>query len=232
MPTAPEIIGHRGAPREAPENTLPAFRRAIELGADAVELDVHATADGVAVVHHDPVPRVQSAPRGLAHRPISELTWEELREFRLDKDAAIPTLAEVLDDLPARARIYVEVKAPAADAPVIALVRQHGIRCAVHSFDHRVTRRLRRAAPDIRGGILLSSYLIDTGAAMRGAGALDLWQHWEFIDEPLVAEVHAAGGRIIAWTVNDVRLARSFVAMGVDAICSDVPGEMRRALAS
>ena len=231
MPTAPEIIGHRGAPREAPENTLPAFRRAIELGADAVELDVHATSDGVVVVHHDPVPRVRSAPDDLAGRPIAGLTWAELRRVRLDGDVAIPTLRDVLDDLHARVRVYVEVKAAAADAAVIALVRQHGDRCAVHAFDHRVTRRLRAAAPDIRGGILLSSYLIDTAAAMRAAGALDLWQHWEFIDEALVAEVHAAGGRVIAWTVNDVQLAVSFAAIGVDAICSDVPGEMRRALA-
>jgi glycerophosphoryl diester phosphodiesterase len=230
MPPAPEIIGHRGAPRERPENTLPAFQRAVELGAGAVELDVHATSDGIVVVHHDPVPRAGSEPPDLAGRRIAELTWAELQRFRLDGGIGIPTLAAVLRALPARVRVYVEVKAPAADAAVLQLVRGQADRCAVHSFDHRVTRRLRRAAPELRGGILLTSYLIDTPAAMRDAGALDVWQHWELVDEALVGEVHASGGRVIAWTVNDVHVARSFAAIGVDGICSDVPGDMRRAL--
>src|SRR3954466_11113648 len=89
-----ERIGHRGAPREFPENSLPAFARAFERGADAIEVDVHATSDNVVVVHHDPtVRRSASAYRG---RRIADLTLSEIRSVELDHQIGIPTLAEVL----------------------------------------------------------------------------------------------------------------------------------------
>jgi glycerophosphoryl diester phosphodiesterase len=75
----PELIAHRGASRECRENTLPAFARALELGADGIELDVHASSDGVIVVHHDFVPRAEPPTPKLAGRPIAELTARELR---------------------------------------------------------------------------------------------------------------------------------------------------------
>jgi len=90
-----------------------------------------------------------------------------------------------------------------------------------------VTRRLRDLAPELPGGILLDSYLIDTAAAMRHAGARDVWQRWDLVDAALVQEVHGAGGRLIAWTVNDLHAARRLANLGVDGICSDVPGAMR-----
>src|SRR6185437_6485961 len=90
-----EIIAHRGTPRELPENSLPGFARAIEAGAHGIELDVHLTADGVVVVHHDPVLR-STAADGSGGR-ISDCTLAELRRHPLAPGVPIPTLAEALD---------------------------------------------------------------------------------------------------------------------------------------
>src|SRR5450631_4105167 len=90
-----EIVAHRGASRERPENTLAAFTRALELGADGIELDVHRSADGVLIVHHDAMPRAAPGPT-LANREIRTLTVEELSAFRVGGQP-IPTLAAVIE---------------------------------------------------------------------------------------------------------------------------------------
>ena len=232
LPSRPEIVGHRGAPRELVENTLPAFARALALGADAVELDTHATRDDVVVVHHDFVPRARTAEGDPEPRPIAELTAAELRLLRFPDGSTIPTLDEVLDLLGTDATAYVELKGRAVDAPVLDVLARHRTRAAVHSFDHRAVRRALAARPGLRGGLLLSSYVLDAAALLRAAGALDLWQEWEWVDPELVAGVHAVGGRVVAWTVNEPAALRALREMGVDALCTDLPGVARDALAS
>lgn len=227
----PEIVGHRGAPREHMENTLSGFARAIALGAAGVELDVHATRDGVVVVHHDPVPRARRPDQSVETRPIAELLAAEVATLRHADGSAIPTLDEVLQLLGARATAYVELKGRDVEAAALAALARHPTTpAAVHSFDHRAVWRAGQRAPRVRRGVLLASYLVDAPAALAAAGALDLWQEWEWIDPPLVAAVHAMGGRVVAWTANEPGAVRALAAMGVDAICTDVPGAVRDAL--
>jgi len=230
-----EIIAHRGTPRDHPENSLPGFSRALALGADGIELDVHLTADGVAVVHHDPALH-DSIPAGNPRPRIRDLTAAELRGHSLAPGVPIPTLAEVLNLVADRAVVYVEIKAPESEPAVLRCIADATTRCAVHSFDHRVALLAARIADEHGGkgsvrqagaiptGILSASYLIDPASALRAARARDYWQQWELIDTDLVAKVHEAGGRVIAWTVNDVSDARRLHEMGVDAICTDVCG--------
>jgi glycerophosphoryl diester phosphodiesterase len=230
---SPELIGHRGAPRERPENTLASFLRALDLGADAVELDVHATRDGVVVVHHDFVPRAVSSVPALVGRPIVELTAEQLGTFSVSGEP-IPTLADVLDAIASRATVYVEIKGRAIEQLVIATIgrvsRSGSI--PVHSFDHRTVARARAIDSSITSGILLVSYLVEPEHALRAARARDYWQEWSMIDEHLVRAVHAAKGRVIAWTVNEAEDARRLASIGVDGICTDVLQVIGPALAS
>ena len=227
----PEIVGHRGAPREHMENTLAGFARAIALGANGVELDVHATRDGVVVVHHDPEPRARRPDRSAETRPIAELTAAEVAVLRFPDDSAIPTLDAVLALLGTHSTAYVELKGRDVEAATLAALGRHpATPAAVHSFDHRAVWRAGRRQPGVRCGVLLASYLVDPAAALAAAGALDLWQEWEWIDQPLVDAVHAMGGRVIAWTVNEPGAVRALAAMGVDAICTDAPGAAREAL--
>lgn len=226
----PELIAHRGTPREHPENSLAGFAQALAYGVDGIELDVHVTADGVAVVHHDAELGRVGLPSPLAGRAITDLDLDELRPYQLAPGEPIPTLEAVLDLVGERATVYVEVKAPEARVAVAVLVGTHHARTAVHAFDHRVPALVRRLSPATPIGLLSESYLLDTAGALRAAGARDWWSHWRLVDAALVHEVHAAGGRLIAWTVNDPAAARHLATLGVDGICTDLPGVIGPAL--
>jgi glycerophosphoryl diester phosphodiesterase len=225
-PPTVEIIGHRGSPRELRENTLASFRRAFEAGADGVELDVHGTADGEVVVHHDPSTNSRPGDKGRV-AVIADSALSALRGAATSPDAVMPTLNEVLSAAPERAVVYVEIKARAIEESVISVIRASGKRCAVHSFDHRIARRVAELAPEIPVGILQTSYPVDPLRALRDAHARDLWQHWELLDRELITRVHEDGGRVVAWTVNDRDLARRLMAWEIDGICTDLPGAMR-----
>lgn len=219
----PELIGHRGSPRRARENTLAGFRLALEAGATAVELDVHATADGTVVVHHDPVLGAGAGP--LAGQAIAALDAGTLLAQPLDATGAlVPTLDDVLLLCAGRATVYVEAKARDIEPAILAALGRHpGTAAAIHAFDHRVALRVAERAPSVPTGILLDSYLVDPAHALRTAGARDFWPHRLMVDEALVRAVHGAGGRVIVWTVNDPGEAMALAAMGVDGLCTDVP---------
>ncbi|HEX6644126.1 MAG TPA: glycerophosphodiester phosphodiesterase, partial [Gemmatimonadales bacterium] len=195
----PQIIAHRGASGYEYENSRAAFRRAVALDADGVELDVHATRDGGIVVHHD----AEIPGAG----PIALLSTEEALAARLRNGEAVPLLEEVLALLDGTA-IWIEVKAlaPLHDAALLAALGggPSPERYAVHSFDHRIVRRLGQQAPWLRRGVLLTAYVVDPVGVLEAAEAGTLWQAWEQIDEELVARVHGAGAELIAWTVNEI----------------------------
>jgi glycerophosphoryl diester phosphodiesterase len=228
----PLLVAHRGAPRERPENTLPSFLRALELGADGIELDVHRSSDGVLIVHHDEVPRAVASSGKLTGRRIDSLTFDQLQGFSVGGSALIPTLCEVLAMVKGRARLFIELKGARTEEGVIAAIRGSSApeSCAVHSFDHAAVRRVHEMAPEIRCGILFDRAPVDVSASMRESGALDVWQQWALVDAGLVDAVHALGGRVIPWTVNRPEAARALAALGVDAICTDLIPEIRGAL--
>jgi glycerophosphoryl diester phosphodiesterase len=228
----PLVIGHRGAPRERPENTLPSFLRALELEADGIELDVHCTKDRVVVVHHDEIPRATPPSGQLAGRRIDSLTFDELQGFSVRGLALISTLAEALAVIKGRAFVFVELKGVGIEREVVEVIRASIApeRCAVHSFDHAQIARARALAPELRGGILFDRAVADAAASMRAASALDVWPSREHVTEALVREVHDAGGRVIPWTVNDPKQAATLAALGADGLCTDFISVVRAAL--
>lgn len=240
-----EIIAHRGASRDCLENTLEAFQRALDQGADAFELDVHATLDGVVVVHHDFDVKVSQQPMtgkssdpavGTEAAPDRRLTinavdYTTLMGVRLRNGESIPTLDEVLALAGTRATVYVEVKGLGIEAEVIScLLRHPETRTAVHSFDHRIPYAIADRKPGTPIGILSASYVLDIAGMINAANARDLWQQTILIDQPLVDQAHLSGARVVAWTENSVSHALDLVRMGVDAICTDVPAVMRAGL--
>jgi len=224
-PTRCRVLAHRGASRQAPENSLSAFRRAVELGADGVELDVHASADGALVVHHDAViPGVGAIP---------DLPASAVLRHRLANGEPVPLLEQALEAVGPR-EVWVEVKTPPPqrDGRLMAALREgpRGAVYGIHSFDHRIVGRLGEAVPDLWRGVLLSSYLADPVAALTAVGATVLWQEWPLIDALLVGLIHAAGFELVAWTTDDPATCRRLVALGVDAICGNEPDRIRAAL--
>ncbi|HMU60415.1 MAG TPA: glycerophosphodiester phosphodiesterase [Gemmatimonadales bacterium] len=215
------MIAHRGASGYAFENSPAAFREAVARGADGVELDVHATADGGIVVHHDPVLTGGS--------PLDSLTLAEATAALLPNGEPVPSLATALDLIGDR-DVWVEVKAlpPEHDAALLAVLDAGPFpaRYAVHSFDHRITARLAVRRPDLSLGALLAARVGDPAEVLQLAGATTLWQEWTMIDPELVETVHTAGARLIAWTVNDRVAAVRLGAMGVDGLCGNFPDRL------
>lgn len=219
----PERISHRGAHDSLPENSIPAFRKALELGADAIELDVHATSDGVVVVHHDPTVR---RGRGPTRATIADLTSSELRKIVLADGIGIPTLKDVLEAVGEGPRVYVEIKGKDIEPLVVRCIRESPANCAVHSFDHRIVQSVKKIFPAIRTGVLEVARHLDPLAALVETGAEDLWQDWTLIDADLVRRVHSRHCRVVAWTSNDPADWKKLRALGVDAICTDRIGDL------
>ena len=222
----PLVIAHRGASGYELENSLAAFREAIARGADGVELDIHNTADGEILVHHDEQLR--------DGRHLSRLTTPELLSAHLTNSEPIPTLTQVLSVLGPKMLVFVEIKtlAPQFDGRLLEILAggPNPSGYAIHSFDHRVVRRVGAAQGSLRRGVLSASYAIRPTIAMEDAGAKDLWQEQSLVDSPLVAAVHRAGGRVIAWTANTAERMRELIQLGVDGICTNYPDVARRAV--
>jgi len=225
----PAVFAHRGASRQAPENTIAAFRIAAELGADGIELDVHRTADGALVVHHD----ADAAGLGL----LVERSFAEVRAARAD----IPTLAESFAALAAHDAIVVnvEIKCCAWDpdpdpehevaARVVELVREIDAfdRVIVSSFDLGHVDAVRRSEPRIATGFLVHGLdptpVVEVCAA-RGHGWLHPdWGNLSIHLDDTVRTSKSAGVRLNVWTVDDPDQMRSFADAGVDAIITNVP---------
>lgn len=215
-----EAISHRGSRASHPENTIGAVLAAVADGAGGVEIDVHATRDGVVIVHHDFFPRGKTRDRRLASRPIADLSFAELHTFDLGGGERIPSLQDLLEALAGRARLYIEIKGRGCEELLAGMLSADS-NVAVHGFDHRAISRMAGLAPSITRGVLQGSYMVDNCVGLRSASATDLWQHFELIDAALVQEVHACGGRVIAWTANEERDWERLVEAGVDAICTD-----------
>jgi len=217
----PLVIAHRGASSIELENSLAAFRAAAGQGADAVELDVHATIDGELVVHHDP------AVMGL---PIAQARARDLAALQLPNGEPIPSLAQALDVL-GQLKVFVEVKVldPKWDDRLLAILDSgpNPSGYAVHSFVVPVVRRLGQKRPSLPRGVLAEVATGNPQQTLDDASAQTLWQERTTLDEPLVKTVHGLRATIIAWTVDNPADMQRFVRWGVDGICTNHPERAR-----
>lgn len=218
----PLVIAHRGASSVELENTLAAFRAAAGLGADAVELDVHATIDGELVVHHDP------SVLGL---PIARARAQDLAAIPLSNGEHIPTLAQSLDVL-GQLKVFVEVKVldPRWDDRLLETLDRgpNPSGYAVHSFAFHVVRRLGDKRPSLPRGILSEVATRSPQRTLVDAKAQTLWQERGTLDETLVKTVHDLGATIIAWTVDNPSEMERLARWGVDGLCTNHPERGRR----
>jgi len=212
----PRVIAHRGAPREATENTIASFLAAVRAGARAVELDVHVAADGEAVVHHDPALRRVFPGRAR----LDERSSAELRAL------GIPTLAEVFAALPPSTLVDVELKADldnCAELPARVLdvvdKRDARDRVLVTSFDPVLASEYARAAGRPGGAIVPFPVSPEDLAEFPELAFVVIVA--DALSPALVAEHRKAGRRVLAWTVNDAGRARSLLAMGCGGIITD-----------
>jgi glycerophosphoryl diester phosphodiesterase len=224
----PLVIAHRGASAERPENTLAAFRRALALKVDGIELDVQVTRDGVPVVFHDyTLHRLTGIPGRLAKKP-----WRELKQLRVHGSEPIPRLADVLALVRGRAVVQIELKRGAKVAPVVRAIRRAKAAkwVILASFEAALVRDARRLAPDIpRMLIAEGRNLPKLLRAMTALGAAGLsLDHRAVRSRTVVDKIHRQGGTVWCWTVNDAQAARRLAGWGVDAILGDNPALLKR----
>lgn len=219
----PLILGHRGSPYSATENTLPAFHAALDEGADGVELDVQLTADDVLALHHDTV---------VAGKPVHQLSFREL-EAAVGHPVAI--LEDVLAGLPRTAWICVEFKRQQSLAELRAHVRiPASIRATrdlqrtwIGSFDPWFLRAVRAAAPDIATGLILDGRTLTSpeafdAAAIDFAGIVSM--SVDLVAGPVLARSAAAGLATYAWPVDsDADLERCLATPGLGAVITKHP---------
>jgi glycerophosphoryl diester phosphodiesterase len=222
------VIGHRGAPRQAPENTVESFAAAISSGAGAIELDVRRTADGALVVHHDPI-----VADG---RPLVSCRRDEI-------PAHIPTLDAALDACSGVA-VNVEIKNlpgepdfdpvdAIADAVTAALGRrgEPAETWLVSSFRRETIDRCRAADPRIPTAWLTIGPVGDDDVAWAVAAGHAAIHPWvPTVDRAMIERCHAAGLRVNTWTCNDIARATELASWGIDGICTDVVDALVAAL--
>jgi glycerophosphoryl diester phosphodiesterase len=235
------IWAHRGASAVTPENTLPAFARAIELKADGIELDVQLTKDGIPVVFHDFEIDHLSEGNGL----LKDYTLAELRKINFNKRfpeqgfVTLPTLAEVFDLFrPTNLVINVEIKSgkviyPGIEEKVLALEKEFSMagRVWYSSFNHFSVKHIQRLSPTALCGILYDCGLVDPWIYAVHLGVQAIHPHHTMLAIPgLMDACREAGIAIHAWTIDHSEdLVRAF-SLGIDAVISNKPDFARTVL--
>ncbi|OPL17115.1 MAG: hypothetical protein AVO38_05800 [delta proteobacterium ML8_D] len=214
------IMGHRGAAAIEPENTLLSIERAIDLGIDAVEIDVHLSKDKELVVIHDATLDRTTNGRG----PVSGFTVQEIKLLDAGKGESIPTLQEVVNLIDRRVLLVIELKEEGTEGPVVDLIRRNNLfdKTCVISFLHRLVKTVKDTDSRINTGVLLVGSPVDACIATH-ASADNLVMKYSFVDRELVKTAHSQGVKVFIWNIDDQDLIRPYVDMGVDAIGTNDP---------
>lgn len=243
-----QIIAHRGASHDAPENTLAAVRLAWEQGADAVEVDVRMTRDGrLAVIHDADTRRVAGSRRVIANATLAELQVVDVGAWKGESFAGerIPSLDEVLALVPADRRIFVELKGGADLVPelgrCLAAARARPVaplsaaQVTVITFDLRGAVAAKRALPGHEVCWLAESgwkapfptlRAIEEAARVAGLDGIDIESGWP-LDPVLVGRIRRDGLKLYVWTVDAAGSARRLAALGIDGVTTNRPGWLR-----
>lgn len=229
-----KIWAHRGSTAECPENTIASFRKAMEEGADGIELDVQLTRDGEVVVIHDETLERVSNGQG----QVKDYTLAELRQFSFARQrpergfTEISTLREVLELLKdTKLCLNIELKNSVEDYPgleekTIQLVKAYGMeeRVWYSSFNHKSMMEVLRIDSGAKTGLLYIEKLIHPVEYAKAAGAAALHPAMHLLSREFVEECHRAGVKVHVWTVNEKDAMQKALACGVDALITNHPG--------
>lgn len=224
----PLIIGHRGANKEAPENTLKSFRKAIELGADYIEFDVHESKDGVLVIMHDPSTLRTTGYPGL----ISHMTLEKLKELDCGDGESIPTLEEVIKLAKGEINLQCEIKASGIAENVVTIFRQENLieSTIVSSFDHDELKAIQEIEPKLKLAALEPSgvdwikdwvkkkEIIDNAISNNFYGIHPLYK---LVNKDFIEYAHEQNLKVNCWTVDSKNAMKKLIKNGVDGIITN-----------
>jgi glycerophosphoryl diester phosphodiesterase len=234
--TRPLVIAHRGASGHKPENTLPAYRLAIDQRADMIEIDLHVTRDGVIVITHDE-DLVGLGGTG----EIADHSADEIRALDAGEGERVPTLDEVLDGFGREIPFNLELKRskegpyPGLEAAVLEALHARELVPSMlfSSFFDPVLKELREQSEQARIGFLVSPRFPHKSIERaKAVGAEALHPEVRLVDQALVDAAHAAGLSVNVYTVDDVELMKRLIDLGVDGLFTNFPDRMRSLLDS
>ena len=216
-------IGHRGACGYALENTLDSFKKAIDFAVDAIELDVHVSADNDVVVIHDATVDRTTTASGLVHlKSTSELQL-----------LGIPTLSDVLDLIKNQCVINIELKTKAATVPTLQLLEKrinakknspHNF--LISSFDWDILAQIASKYPELQLGILYEVEQLDAIALAKSINAFSVHPHYKLLTFENVKSMQSFGFKVCPWTVNEHEAINRLKSWNVDGIISDFPDRL------
>ncbi|KDN54818.1 glycerophosphodiester phosphodiesterase [Flavobacterium seoulense] len=219
-------IGHRGAKGYEPENTLIAFEKAIELGADGIELDVHLSTDNELIVIHDET--VDRTTNGKGE--VNQLSLKELKALKIDNIQQIPSLTEVLDLVNKRCFINIELKGIGTAKPVIGLISHYISEknwdyndFIVSSFDWKMLEQTHSLDSKIKIGVLTEVSIDEALAFAKKINAFAIHPDYELLSKENVILMQQNGFEIYPWTVNSESAIQKIKSFNVNGIISDFP---------
>ncbi|EKF54219.1 glycerophosphoryl diester phosphodiesterase [Galbibacter marinus] len=230
MQEDPIIIGHRGARGHVVENSLPSIKKAIDLGSDAIEIDVFKIADGsIIVFHDDTVDRLTQATG-----PIEAYTKETLDTLTLEGGVKIPTLEQVLDLIDAKVVLNVELKGAGTAKPVHEILQSYidnkGWKIEdfiISSFRWDELQAIRELNPKMPIGILTSEDIDGAIAEGEKLSAVAIHPHFKSLNSQNVDLMHERNFKIYPWTVNDTQDIKAMKIFKVDGIITDYPDRVQ-----
>jgi len=213
-------IGHRGARVYAAENTLKSFKKALEIGVDAVELDVRKTKDDQLVVIHDADVKRTTDKEGL----VSEFSLKEIKDLDAGNGEKIPTLEEALDFLDKKVKVFVELKEAGAEKQVLSIVHEKGLEknVVIVSFLEDALKKVRELDKEIETGLIYAKHNNPIKAALD-LKANYLLALYKFTHTANVEKAHECGLKMVVWTINNPEEVKEYAKKGVDGIASDKP---------
>jgi len=232
-------IAHRGASGHAPENTIAAFRRAVDLGASFIETDLQLTRDARVIAIHDFTLDRTTTGKGQVHllpldqiRDLDAGAWFGDGQPKLFSGERVPTLEEILDFAKEHDVIfYLEIKSGPAwgiEHVVVATLRDYGAsaRVVILSFDPSALDSVHRLDPTMMTGLLCEHPSGDLVERTVRAGARQLVARGDLITPGVIDKAHHAGLQVVAWTINEPVQMRHLIATGVDGIITDYPDRL------
>jgi len=231
----PWVIAHRGASAVAPENTMAAFRRAVEMGAECIETDLHLSRDGRLIIHHDTTLNRTTSGDGL----VKNYKFNELRQLDAGKwfskefaGERMPTMEELLDFAgQADLSLYLEIKGGAGygvERAVISALRgrKESKAAVVLCFDGSVLDRIHQLDRLLMTGLLFESDGEDMVKEAVRVGARQIGPRGDCVTPELVSDAHRRGLKVITWTINEAAQMRALAAIGVDGIITNHPDRL------
>lgn len=229
------IFAHRGASSEAPENTLPAFQRAIDQGCKAIELDVHLTRDEELIVCHDEtIDRTTDGTGYIIDQTLTSLQQRDAGSWFSEEfeGTRLPRLDEVLEICHDQIVINIEIKNipfiyKGIEEKILQTIRRFGFleNTIISSFDHHALLRVQYLQSNMKIGVLLANHLIDLWGYLKNAKlhAYSIHPVYTFVDDEFVQKCHKAGYKVFPFTVDDRKVYQDLKLMDIDGIFTNIP---------